>query len=96
MHRLEANILHHAKKQREQRSTKDRGFGYKKSYEYEEEIKEQRKYFINYKFSNYTGTETIDEASNRKEAIYLLKEYELSDRFGNYWISQRKCKQLDI
>lgn len=69
MHRLEANIMHHAKKQRE-----------------------QRKYFINYKFSNYTGIETIDEANNHKEAKQLLKEYELSDRFGNYWISQRQCK----
>jgi len=52
----------------------------------------QRKYYINYKFSNYTGTETIDEATNDKEAKQLLKEYELSDRFGDYWISQRSCK----
>lgn len=44
MHRLESNIMHHAKKQREQRNTKDRGFGYKKAYNYEQEIKEQRKY----------------------------------------------------
>ena len=45
MHRLEANILHHAKKQRE-----------------------QRKYFINYKFSNYTGTETIDEVKQQQRS----------------------------
>jgi adenylosuccinate lyase len=69
MHRLEKNILHHAKQR-----------------------KEFRKYYINYKFNNYTGTETIDEANGHKEAKRLLKEYELSDRFGNYWISQRKCR----
>ena len=53
---------------------------------------EQRKYFINYKYSNYTGIETIDKANNNKEAKQLLKEYKLSDRFGSYWLSQRECK----
>tara|TARA_R110000803_G_scaffold46363_1_gene97331 strand:+ start:302 stop:472 length:171 start_codon:yes stop_codon:yes gene_type:complete len=53
---------------------------------------DKRNYFINYKFSNYTGTETIDKADNNKEAKHLLKEYKLSDRFGNYWVSQRECK----
>ena len=35
---------------------------------------DKRNYFINYKFSNYTGTETIDKADNNK-AIKLLKEH---------------------
>ena len=48
--------------------------------------------YINYKFSSSLGTETIDETETRKEAKYLVSEYQLSDPYGNYWISQRPCK----
>ena len=48
--------------------------------------------YINYKFSNAIGTETIDETETYKNAKYLVSEYQLSDPYGNYWISQRPCK----
>jgi len=48
--------------------------------------------YINYKFDNTIGTETIDQAKTMKEAKYLLSEYRMGDTFGNYWISQRACK----
>ncbi len=37
--------------------------------------------------------ETVDETETRQEAIYLLKEYRLSDRAGDYYMSQRACKE---
>lgn len=46
--------------------------------------------YINYKFNN--ENETIDECKTQIEAIRLLHEYQLSDPFGDYWISNRKCK----
>tara|TARA_R110000824_G_scaffold373808_1_gene564240 strand:+ start:96 stop:281 length:186 start_codon:yes stop_codon:yes gene_type:complete len=48
--------------------------------------------YINYKFSSSLGTETIDETETRKEAKYLVSEYQSSDPYGNYWISQKPCK----
>ena len=48
--------------------------------------------YINYKFNNAIGTETIDETETYKEAKYLVSEYRLSDPHGNYWISQKPCK----
>lgn len=45
--------------------------------------------YINYKYNEYHGIETIDSCETFKEAKYLLKEYQLADRSGNYWISQR-------
>ena len=48
--------------------------------------------YINYKFSSSLGTETIDETETYKNAKYLVSEYQLSDPYGNYWISQRPCK----
>ena len=48
--------------------------------------------YINYKFSDAIGTETIDETETRKEAKYLVSEYRYSDPSGNYWISQKPCK----
>jgi|TARA_R110000851_G_scaffold169094_1_gene315244 hypothetical protein len=49
-------------------------------------------YYINYKYSNSTGTETVDETKSFKNAKYLINEYRLSDSVGKYWISQRACK----
>ena len=46
--------------------------------------------YINYKFNN--ENETIDECNTHREAIILLQEYQLSDPYGDYWISSRKCK----
>ena len=46
--------------------------------------------YINYKFNN--ENETIDECNTHREAIMLLQEYQLSDPYGDYWISSRKCK----
>ena len=48
--------------------------------------------YINYKFNNELGTETLDSAKTLTEANILLREYEMSDPFGNYWISNRACK----
>lgn len=48
--------------------------------------------YINYKFNNELGTETLDSAETLREANYLLREYEISDPFGNYWISNRADK----
>ena len=48
--------------------------------------------YINYKFDDNIGIETIDQAKTMSEAKYLLNEYQISDKFGNYWISQRSCK----
>ena len=48
--------------------------------------------YINFKYGNQ-DIETIEECETFKEAKYLLKEYQLSDRTGNYWISQRKVQE---
>tara|TARA_B100001250_G_C19733894_1_gene759848 strand:- start:445 stop:600 length:156 start_codon:yes stop_codon:yes gene_type:complete len=46
--------------------------------------------YINYRFNN--ENETVDSADTYKEALCLLTEYEISDPYGEYWISKRKCK----
>ena len=46
--------------------------------------------YINYKFNG--ENETIDSTETLQEAINLLREYQLSDRYGDYWISRKKCK----
>lgn len=38
------------------------------------------------------GLETVDEFETRKEAQAMLKEYQLSDRYGYYYLSSRCCK----
>ena len=35
------------------------------------------------------GVETIDEFKTYKEAKLMIKEYILSDRYNNYYLSQR-------
>ena len=50
--------------------------------------------YINYKFNNSIGTETIDQAKTYKEAKYLLSEYQISDPYGNYWISKRAVNKF--
>lgn len=47
--------------------------------------------YINYKFNG--ENETIEECESKDEANFLLREYEISDPFGEYWISSRKCKK---
>ena len=48
--------------------------------------------YINYQYANQ-DKETIDSATNYKDAKYLLNEYLLAYRGVNckIWISQRKC-----
>lgn len=46
--------------------------------------------YIQRKDSN--GLETVDEFETRKEARAMLKEYQLSDRYGYYYLSSRCCK----
>lgn len=46
--------------------------------------------YIQRKDSN--GLETVDEFETRKEAREMLKEYQLSDRYGHYYLSSRCCK----
>jgi hypothetical protein len=49
-------------------------------------------FYINYKFNNTTGNETLDEAKTINEARRLLSEYNVADPYGDYWISDRCCK----
>ena len=44
------------------------------------------KYYINHKHETF-GTETIDEAETKEEALYLLKEYRLNG--ATFYISKR-------
>lgn len=46
--------------------------------------------YIQRKDSNYL--ETVDEFESRKEAVLMLKEYRLSDKSANYYLSQKPCK----
>ena len=36
--------------------------------------------------------ETVDQFDTRKEALAMLKEYQISDTSGHYYISSRACK----
>jgi len=36
--------------------------------------------------------ETVDEFNTYKEAKEMLKEYQISDPYAEYYISQRACK----
>jgi hypothetical protein len=36
--------------------------------------------------------ETVDQFQSRKEALTMLREYQLSDRYARYYLSQRACK----
>jgi hypothetical protein len=47
--------------------------------------------YINYKFNG--ENETIEECETKNEANFLLREYEISDPYGEYWISSRRCKK---
>lgn len=46
--------------------------------------------YINYRFNN--ENETIEECETLQDAEYLLNEYQISDRRGEYWISRKRCK----
>lgn len=48
------------------------------------------KYFIQRKDGR--NLETVDEFDTRKEARAMLAEYRLSDRFADYYISARPCR----
>lgn len=37
--------------------------------------------------------ETVDEFETRKEAQEMLKEYKLADRYAEYYLSSRACKE---
>ena len=49
--------------------------------------------YINYKFSSF-GNETIDSAETPDEANRLLKNYQTTDKFGDYWLSNKPCKNF--
>lgn len=44
--------------------------------------------YINIKNGN-GQVETVDEFENRKEALKMVREYNLADRHNNYYVSQR-------
>jgi len=37
--------------------------------------------------------ETVDQFETRKEAREMLREYQLSDPYATYYLSQRPCKE---
>lgn len=39
------------------------------------------------------GTETVDEFYTYKEARLMLAEYQLSDQYALYYISERACRE---
>lgn len=47
--------------------------------------------YINIKTGN--GVETVDEFTTMKEARVMIKEYRLSDRYNNYYLSQRSTRE---
>lgn len=49
-----------------------------------------KKYYIQYRYRRLP-LETVDECTNRKDALHLLKEYRLSNPYGYYYISSRAC-----
>jgi len=40
--------------------------------------------------------ETVDEFETRKEALAMLKEYQLADRSATYYLSTRPCRAWTI
>lgn len=36
--------------------------------------------------------ETVDECETRRHALYLVREYSISDPTGHYYMSARPCK----
>ncbi len=51
--------------------------------------------YINRKDSNTGQRETVDETDSKKDAEYLLGEYQLSDSAGTYYKSCRACEGWD-
>jgi len=47
-------------------------------------------YYIQYKYDR--NLETIDSFKDYKEAKTALKDYQISDSTGCYYISRRSCK----
>lgn len=52
-------------------------------------MKKKRVIYINRKDKNYR--ETVDEFEKYKEALKVLKEYQISDYTADYYSSQRCC-----
>jgi hypothetical protein len=52
-------------------------------------MKKKRVVYINRKDKNYR--ETVDEFEEYKEALKILKEYQISDCTAEYYLSQRCC-----
>lgn len=50
-------------------------------------------HYINYKYSNQTDTETIDEFETLKEAKAMIKEYRQAYSEGELWLSNRATKE---
>ena len=48
-------------------------------------------YYIQRKDLDGLELETVDEFETKKEAREMLYEYQLSDSYGNYYISTRPC-----
>ena len=41
---------------------------------------------------SYGNFETVDKFDSPREAIKMLKEYQLSDKSGYFYISQKPCR----
>ena len=52
-------------------------------------------YYIQRKDLDGLELETVDEFETKKEAREMLYEYQLSDSYGNYYISTRPCNNWE-
>ena len=49
--------------------------------------------YIQRKDNEFKLLETVDEFEERSEARKILSEYQLSDPYGEYYLSTRACKE---
>jgi len=54
-------------------------------------VKDKEMLYINIRNNN--EVETVDQFTTRKEANAMCKEYNLSDSYNNYYVSQRSTKE---
>lgn len=45
---------------------------------------------------SFSILETVDEFETRKEALAMLREYQLMDRSATYYLSTRPCRAWSI
>ena len=49
--------------------------------------------YIQRKDNQFKRLETVDQFETRLEARRMLSEYQLSDPYGEYYLSTRACKE---